>query len=80
MLLQCAENGAESSLPEGENEPAREHSKGLANVKGFLFYLWTFTLALPLFVIMLIQAPFVLLADKFRSAPEQKLLPKSSPR
>lgn len=38
----------------------------MAKIRGFLFYLWTFTLALPLFVTMLAQAPFVLLFDKHR--------------
>lgn len=40
----------------------------LANVRALCFALWTFTLAVPLFIIMMVQAPFVLLTDKFRWA------------
>lgn len=38
----------------------------VARIRGLLFYLWTFTLALPLFATMLIQAPVVALVDKHR--------------
>ena len=38
----------------------------LASVKGFIFYTTTFLLALPLFAIMLLLAPFVALFDKHR--------------
>jgi hypothetical protein len=38
----------------------------LAGVKAFLFYLCTFTLALPLFVSMLILAPIVAVVDPVR--------------
>ena len=37
-----------------------------ASVKGFIFYTTTFLLALPLFAIMLLLTPFVLLFDKHR--------------
>lgn len=37
-----------------------------ASVKGFIFYTTTFILALPLFAIMLLLSPFVLLFDKHR--------------
>lgn len=37
-----------------------------ASVKGFIFYTTTFLLALPLFAIMLLLSPFVLLFDKHR--------------
>ncbi len=37
-----------------------------ASVKGFIFYATTFLLALPLFAIMLLLSPFVLLFDKHR--------------
>lgn len=66
ISLQHAESGVESDQGRDANNPAKEHSKTVANLKGFFFYLWTFTLALPLFAIMLIQAPFVMLIDKFR--------------
>ena len=38
----------------------------LASVKGFIFYATTFLLALPLFAIMLMLAPFVVVFDKHR--------------
>ena len=37
-----------------------------ASVKGFMFYTTTFLLALPLFAIMLLLTPFMLLFDKHR--------------
>ena len=37
-----------------------------ASVKGFTFYTTTLLLALPLFAIMLVLTPFVLLFDKHR--------------
>ena len=40
----------------------------MASVRGFFFYLSTFTLALPLFVTMLALAPFVALLDRHRRA------------
>lgn len=40
-----------------------------AGIRGFCFYLWTLTLSLPLFVTMLVMAPFVMLFDKVRQAP-----------
>ena len=50
----------------GSQANADQATKVLASVKGFLFYLSTFTLALPLFVTMLLLAPFVALFDKHR--------------
>ena len=40
----------------------------VASVRGFFFYLSTFTLALPLFVTMLVLAPCVALFDRHRCA------------
>lgn len=37
-----------------------------AKLRALLFFLWSFTLALPLFVTMLAMAPFVMLFDKSR--------------
>lgn len=37
-----------------------------ASIKGFIFYTTTLLLALPLFVIMLLLAPFVAVFDKHR--------------
>lgn len=39
-----------------------------AKLRALLFFLWSFTLALPLFVTMLAMAPFVMLFDKSRWA------------
>jgi hypothetical protein len=41
-------------------------SKVLANIRALLFAVWTFTLAIPLFVTMVAMAGPVLLLDKFR--------------
>ncbi len=41
-------------------------SKLLANARALAFAAWTFTLAVPLFVIMVLQAPLVMLTDKYR--------------
>jgi hypothetical protein len=41
-------------------------TKLLANARAVLFGLWTFTLAIPLFIMMLAMSPIVLLTDKFR--------------
>jgi len=38
----------------------------LAGFRAFLFYSWTLLLSVPLFLIMLVQAPFTLLFDKVR--------------
>lgn len=38
----------------------------LAKVRALLFAAWTFTLAVPLFIIMMVLAPIVLVTDKFR--------------
>ncbi|KAK9808655.1 hypothetical protein WJX72_001338 [[Myrmecia] bisecta] len=47
--------------------PARHKAESvLAGIKGLLFYLWTFSLSLPLFVTMLVLAPFVAIFDKHR--------------
>lgn len=51
----------------GGQAPSVEGSPLLASVRGLLFYLWTFTLAFPLFAVMLLQAPFVAAFDKHRS-------------
>jgi hypothetical protein len=40
--------------------------KAIANVRALLFAAWTFTLAVPLFIIMVVMSPVVLLTDKFR--------------
>ena len=55
-----------SRAEQSPNNPAAEYSVLTAKIRGFLFYLWTFTLALPLFVTMLAQAPFVAIFDKHR--------------
>jgi hypothetical protein len=41
-------------------------SAALAGVRAFLFYSWTLLLSVPLFAVMLFQAPFTLLIDKVR--------------
>ncbi|KAI8468957.1 MAG: hypothetical protein J3K34DRAFT_425405 [Monoraphidium minutum] len=41
-------------------------SKLLANVRALCFALWTFTLAVPLFTVMVIMSPVVMLTDKIR--------------
>ena len=43
-------------------------STALAGFRAFLFYTWTLLLSVPLFVVMLVQAPFTLLFDKVRWA------------
>eukprot|EP00877_Chromochloris_zofingiensis_P010183 jgi/Chrzof1/5418/Cz16g02090.t1 len=45
-------------------------SKVLANVRACLFGAWTFTLAVPLFVVMLALSPFVMIFDKYRRLAE----------
>ena len=40
-----------------------------SKLRGFCFYLWTLALSIPLFVVMLAMAPFVMLRDKVRRAP-----------
>lgn len=47
-------------------ETASKISDIAASVKGFVFYTTTFLLALPLFAIMMLLTPFVLLLDKHR--------------
>lgn len=49
--------------------PSAGKSSFAAGIRGFCFYLWTLTLSLPLFVTMLVMAPFVMLFDKVRQAP-----------
>jgi hypothetical protein len=44
-------------------------AKALANVRALAFAAWTFTLAIPLFLVMLLLSPFVAVTDKFRCAP-----------
>ena len=39
-----------------------------SKLRGFCFYLWTLALSIPLFVVMLVMAPFVMLRDKVRYA------------
>lgn len=39
-----------------------------SNIRGLCFYLWTLALSIPLFVVMLVMAPFVMLRDKVRYA------------
>lgn len=41
-------------------------TKLLANARALLFAAWTFTLAVPLFLMMTIMSPVVMLTDKFR--------------
>ena len=50
----------------GGQEAASRLAGIAASVKGFMFYTTTFMLALPLFAIMLLLTPFVLLFDKHR--------------
>ena len=50
----------------GGQEAAGRLAGVAASVKGFMFYTTTFMLALPLFAIMLLLNPFVLLLDKHR--------------
>ena len=50
----------------GGQEAATKLAGIAASVKGFIFYTTTFLLALPLFAIMLLLTPFVLLFDKHR--------------
>lgn len=38
----------------------------LANLRAILFFAWSFVLSLPLFVTMMVMAPFVLTLDKYR--------------
>jgi len=38
----------------------------VARLRSILFAAWTFTLAAPFFVVMLLLAPITLLTDKFR--------------
>ena len=45
----------------------------LAGARAFLFYSWTLLLSVPLFVVMLVQAPFTLLFDKVRWASAGRL-------
>jgi 1-acyl-sn-glycerol-3-phosphate acyltransferase len=37
-----------------------------SKIRGLCFYLWTLALSIPLFVVMLVMAPFVMLRDKVR--------------
>ena len=39
-----------------------------SKIRGLCFYLWTLALSIPLFVVMLVMAPFVMLRDKVRYA------------
>ena len=59
----------------GSQASTDQLAAAVASVRGFFFYLSTFTLALPLFVTMLILAPFVALLDRHRcaSAAAQRL-------
>lgn len=45
-------------------------AKVLANIRAVLFGLWTFTLAIPLFITMVLISPIVMLTDKFRRLPQ----------
>jgi hypothetical protein len=46
--------------------PHAGKSSTAAKLRGLGFYLWTILLAVPLFVTMLLMAPFVFLFDRFR--------------
>lgn len=52
----------------GSQATTDQLAAAVASVRGFVFYLSTFTLALPLFVTMLVLAPFVALIDRHRCA------------
>mmetsp|Transcript_14175 Transcript_14175/g.42773 ORF Transcript_14175/g.42773 Transcript_14175/m.42773 type:complete len:341 (-) Transcript_14175:1423-2445(-) len=54
-------------------EDAKGKSSFAAGIRGFCFYLWTLTLSLPLFVTMLVMAPFVMLFDKVRRLWQHKV-------
>lgn len=56
----------DAALPLGPASTRSQVVTFLAGVKAFLFYLCTFTLALPLFVSMLILAPIVAVVDPVR--------------
>lgn len=51
----------------------QDKSDTAAKLRGFGFYLWTILLAIPLFVTMLVMAPFVLLFDKARRLWQHKV-------
>ena len=56
-----------SAIPSSDVEVITAgQSTALAGVRAFLFYSWTLLLSLPLFAVMLVQAPFTLLLDKVR--------------
>ena len=52
----------------GSQATSDKLAAAVASVRGFFFYLSTFALALPLFVTMLVIAPFVALLDRHRRA------------
>lgn len=52
-----------------------------AKIRGLCFYLWTLALSVPLFVVMLVMAPFVMLRDRVRWAVQpsgRALVPKQN--
>ena len=50
----------------------------LATIRAVMFYSWTLLLSVPLFAIMLVQAPFALAFDKVRCAPPSTQPPARS--
>ncbi|GBF88021.1 1-acyl-sn-glycerol-3-phosphate acyltransferase [Raphidocelis subcapitata] len=66
----CRAADAALPLPGGADAPAAAAPGGLsrllANVRALAFALWTFTLAIPLFIAMTAMSPVVMLTDKFR--------------
>ncbi|GLI70468.1 hypothetical protein VaNZ11_015378 [Volvox africanus] len=57
---------ASASIPVSDADAAPQPNELLAKVRAILFFTWSFTLSLPLFITMLLMAPIVMAFDKFR--------------
>ena len=66
LMLRQDHYYSELAVHAATEQPASQPSSFVAGIRGFLFYLCTFALALPLFVVMVVQAPLVYALDKHR--------------
>ncbi|KAG2423964.1 hypothetical protein HXX76_014903 [Chlamydomonas incerta] len=59
-------HAAAASVPLPNSDSAPQPNVLLAKIRGIMFFAWSFLLSLPLFVTMMVIAPFVLAFDKYR--------------
>lgn len=69
--VSCRASAAAEAIPLPSDSDSK--SSTAAKLRGLGFYLWTILLAVPLFVTMLLMAPFVFLFDRFRRLWQHKV-------